>query len=91
MLRKEEKKTEIGQRPRYSERIKKEFSCWFFMVKFKITYKTPNIPVQLKKLIRLEAKTPEEAYEEIKNKIHEHKYLLGDIKNLNGIEQQEMA
>jgi hypothetical protein len=60
------------------------------MVKFKITYKTSNVPVQLKKLVKLEAKTPEEAYEEIKNNLNEHKYLLNDIKNLQGIEQQEM-
>ena len=60
------------------------------MVKFKITYKVPNIPVQLKKLINLKAKTPEEAWEEIKTNIKKHNYLHGDIKSLVGIEQQEL-
>ena len=64
------------------------------MVKFKITYKNPAIPVSLKKLIELEAKTPEEAWAEIKKQISakgKHGYLLGEIKNLIGIEQQELA
>ena len=61
------------------------------MVKFKITYKVQNIPVQLKKLVELKAKTPEEAWKEIKTDINKHNYLLGDIKNLIGIEQQELA
>ena len=61
------------------------------MVKFKITYKNPNIPISLKKLIELKAKTPEEAWEEIKCELKKHDYLLGDIKNLHGVEQQELS
>ncbi len=63
------------------------------MVKFKITYKIPTVPVPLKKLVGLEAKTPEEAWEEIKKQIkskEKHGYLLGKIKNVIGIEQQEL-
>ena len=64
------------------------------MVKFKITYRNPNTPVQFKKLMELKAKTPEEALTEIKNQINfkgKYNFLLNDIKNLIGIEQQEMA
>ena len=61
------------------------------MVKFKITYKNPEIPISLKKLVRLKAKTPEEAYVEIKLSIKNHDYLLGNIKNLIGVEQQELS
>lgn len=63
------------------------------MVKFKITYKNPKTPVQFKKLVELKAKTPEEAFEEIKTEINskKHDYLLGNVKNLVGIEQQELA
>jgi len=63
------------------------------MTKFKITYKVSSIPVSLKKLVVLEAKTPEEAWEEIRNQIgpkQKHSYLLNNIKNLQGIEQQEL-
>jgi hypothetical protein len=64
------------------------------MVKFKITYKNPTIPITLKKLVELKAKTPEEAWEEIRAQISttgKHSYLLNNIKNLIGIEQQELA
>jgi hypothetical protein len=61
------------------------------MVKFKITYKNPNIPISLKKLVELKAKTPEEAWVEIKSEIKKHDYLLGKIENLHGVEQQELA
>ncbi|MEK6902009.1 MAG: hypothetical protein AABX02_00280 [archaeon] len=63
------------------------------MVKFKITYRIPTIPVTLKKLVELKAKTPEEAWDEIRNQIgpnQKHHYLLNNIKNLAGIEQQEL-
>ena len=63
------------------------------MVKFKVTYKNPTIPITLKKLVELKAKTPEEAWEEIRTQITttgKHRYLLGDIKNVMGIEQQEL-
>ena len=61
------------------------------MVKFKITYKNPEIPIPLKKLVKLRAKTPEEAWGEIKRNIKKHNYLMGDIGNLRGIEQQESS
>ncbi|MFA6269020.1 MAG: hypothetical protein WCW13_06870 [archaeon] len=62
------------------------------MVKFKVTYKNPSIPISLKKLVVLKAKTPEEAWEEIKSEINleKHAYLFKDIKNLVGVEQQEL-
>ncbi len=61
------------------------------MVKFKVTYKNPTIPISLKKLIELQANTPEEAWAEIKTQLDKHAYLLGDIRNLIGVEQQELA
>lgn len=63
------------------------------MIKFKVTYKNPKIPISLKKLIELKANTPEEACEEIKNELNEkkHGYLNKDIKNLLGVEQQELS
>ena len=59
------------------------------MVKFKITYTNPTIPISLKKLVKLKARTPEEAWAEIKRNLKNHDYLLGNIKNLKGVEQQE--
>jgi len=61
------------------------------MVKFKVTYTNPAIPISLKKLVELKAKTPEEAWLEIKRNLKNHDYLLGELKNLVGIEQQELA
>jgi hypothetical protein len=49
--------------------------------------------VPLKKLVELKAKTPEEAYAEIKSEINQkgkHAYLLRNINNTQGIEQQEL-
>ncbi len=61
------------------------------MVLFKVTYRNPSIPISLKKLVALSARTPEEAWDEIRTRLGEHEYLCGDIGNLVGVEQQELA
>jgi hypothetical protein len=61
------------------------------MVKCKVTYRNPTIPISLKKLVELRATTPEEAWEELRTHLEKHPYLLGDTRDLLGVEQQETA